>query len=428
MLVKQIQSLNRDVFLARASGIPDKPSNRIAEPLKSLVYNSSDLLNKGKAYFDVHAHSFTIDHVPKDFIKILNWVSNKDKAKLLQWVDKKFGVLMGLDNPKKVLDNLINVYDKYFFKKNITPHLFIVNLAMDMERGISGAPTFNYQMQLQQLLSFLDQSSPIMNTGKSYDYQTTILPFLAIDPNNKEAFEYFLSAFLANYNTTGIPELNNVAPFFGLKLYPSLGYSPSDPILLDLYEICEQKSIPITTHCGGIRTRTNKREIEIGYRKIENGQIKDSKKTVKVYSKQNFKNIFLDPLHWEKVLKMFPKLKLNLAHFGDNIEWKNYHANNHDPKTYIFKTLKMIKDFENVYADISYSYSNEENINAIQIMMQNSDYKHRILNGSDFFLTEIEKFTTKEFLEKLEAKFINNQEGLHLLTSTNPYNFLFKEA
>lgn len=427
MLKKPKQSLSASEFLKRASLINDDPALRIEEPLRSVIYGQPSLLQPDQAFFDVHAHSFTMDHIPKDFIKILNWVSNRDKARFLQWIDKRFGILMGLDNPKKVMDNLVSVYDQSFQKKGITPHLFIVNLAMDMERGISGAPTFNYKSQLEQLLDFCNKKSPVLHNG-AYDYKTTILPFLAIDANNPDAYEYFLSGFRKNYNTTGIAALDNAAPFIGVKLYPSLGYLPMDPVLMDIYEICEAKSIPITTHCGGIRTRTSSRKIEVAARKLENGSLVDKSRVVSVNSKKEFKNIFLDPLHWRKVVDQFPKLKLNLAHFGDNEEWKKYHKDPKDATSFVLKTLKMMEDFVNVYADISYSYFDDNNRRVITAMMQMDKYRDKILHGSDFFMTEIEKFTTRQIIEKLEKNFEYDRDGYHLLTAVNPYNFLFRKA
>lgn len=427
MLAKATQSIGRDTFLTLAASIPNKVKERIPDPLKPIILDPN-LTKENGAFFDVHAHSFTIDHVPKNFIKLLNWVSNKDKVKIMKWVDRQFGNLMGLDEPKKVIDNLVQVYDKFFVDQNIGPHLFIVNLCMDMERGISGAPTFNYKTQLEQVLDFIKKESPDTTSGKKYEYQNTILPFLAIDPNNPKALDYFLSGFIENYNATDIEALDNSAPFFGIKLYPCLGYVPEDPVLLDIFSICEAKSIPITTHCGGLRTRTNNREVEIGFREEQNGQITDKKKIVTVHSKANFKNIFLDPLHWERVVKRFPKLKLNIAHFGDNEEWEKFHKDPRNPKSHVFKTLKLIREQENVYADISYSYFNADNRRVIGAMMQMDEYKHKILNGSDFFLTEIEKQTTLKFISDLKSDFKLIPDSWNLLTNNNPYNFLFKDV
>lgn len=429
MLTKKDQLMSRDRFLQTAQRIPTKVSDRLEGPLRSLIANKDELLKPDNAFFDVHAHSFTIDHIPKNFIKLLNWVSNQDKLKFLQWKDANFAALMGMKEPKKVIDNLVEVYDKYFKRSGINPTLFIVNLCMDLERGISGASVFDYKKQLEQVIALLDEKSPPFESNRAYNYNETILPFIAIDPNNPEAYDYFLSAFIKDYNGANIKGLDNSAPFHGVKLYPCLGYVVQDPVLQDIYRVCEEKSIPITTHCGGLRTRAESRSIEIG-RRVEHadGTVTDTKQQVTVNSKKNFKNLFLDPLHWEGVLKKFPKLKVNLAHFGDNIEWINFRKTPKHPNNFVFKTLKMLKKFENVYADISYSYFEDENRTFITAMMQMDDYKNRMMHGSDFFLTEIEKYTTAKIISKLDKDFTVDRKGWHLLTAENPYNFLFEDA
>lgn len=425
MLRKPVQSLTSNAFLAKADRIVEEPRNRIEEPLRSEIFEDPDILLPNHAFFDVHAHSFSIDHIPRDFIKLLHWVSNQDKVNLLELISPTFGKFLGLREPQKVLETLIDIYDRNFAGHQISPKLFVVNLAMDMERGISGAPLFNYKSQVEQFLSVLDGKTPILSSNKAYEYRKTILPFIAIDPNNPDAYKYFLSAFIKDYNQTGISALDNSVPFVGVKLYPVLGYSPLDPVLLDIYQVCEAKKIPITTHCGGLRTRTNKRKVEIGQRRLQDGRVVDSKKVVDVSSKAKSKAVFVDPLHWQRVALEFPRLKLNLAHFGDNNEWAKYHKNTNDPKNFVFKTLKMIEQFPNVYADISYAYFEEMNRIKMAAMMKTDRYKNKILYGSDFYLTEVERFRTRDLLVKFQQNFEHVSEGYHLLTSKNPLKFLF---
>lgn len=428
MLKKVTQNLSRQAFLGMANSIPDSAKERIETPLNQIIFHNPVIKNNNKLFIDVHAHSFTIDHIPKDFIKLLNWLPNNDKIKFTKWfADKEFGNFLGMDSSKKVMDALVETYDSFFAAQGITPHLLIVNLCLDMERGITGKPVSDYNQQIQQVLQFRKQSSPVFGSGLQYDYKTTVLPFLSIDANNPMAFEYFLSAFIKNYNTTGISELDNEAPFIGVKLYPSMGYVPENPVILDILEICEQKAIPVTTHCGGIRTRTNSRNIELSYRDTQNGISTDKIRNVSVHSKQNFKNIFLDPLHWKRVMERYPKLKLNLAHFGDNKEWDNFQKNKNDFSNFIFKTLEMMQHYNNVYADISYSYYSPINRQLIKEMMSSPIYKHKIMNGSDFFLNELEQGKTSDFISALKNDFRNQDEGWNGLTNHNPYRFLFED-
>ena len=59
---------------------------------------------------------------------------------------------------------------------------------------------------------------------------------------------------------------------------------------------------------------------------------------------------------------------------------------------------------------------------------QMDEYKNRMMHGLDFFLTEIEKYTTAKIINKLDKDFTLDRKGWHLLTAENPYNFLFEDA
>jgi predicted TIM-barrel fold metal-dependent hydrolase len=107
--------------------------------------------------------------------------------------------------------------------------------------------------------------------------------------------------------------------FIGVKVYNTLGYRPLgnavvddkrrwifkrngrgrytaftgeqfDEVLTELYEFCEREEVPITAHC------------------VSNG--------IEAYPGASFD--FADPKYWRPVLDRYPRLHLNLAHFGWN--------------------------------------------------------------------------------------------------------------
>jgi predicted TIM-barrel fold metal-dependent hydrolase len=107
--------------------------------------------------------------------------------------------------------------------------------------------------------------------------------------------------------------------FIGVKVYNTLGYRPLgnaavddkrrwifnrngrsrycaftgkqfDQVLAELYEFCEREEVPITAHC------------------VSNG--------IEAYPGASFD--FGDPEYWRPVLDRYPRLHLNLAHFGWN--------------------------------------------------------------------------------------------------------------
>jgi predicted TIM-barrel fold metal-dependent hydrolase len=109
-------------------------------------------------------------------------------------------------------------------------------------------------------------------------YAGSVFPFLAIDPRRAGAIE-------------ALPRLvSKHGPFYGVKLYPRLGYHPQHPSLHPVYDFCDQHEIPITTHCGpGGFPPWEKRQELANLCKAE---------------------------HFEPILRAHPKLRIDFAHFG----------------------------------------------------------------------------------------------------------------
>ncbi len=157
--------------------------------------------------------------------------------------------------------------------------------------------------------------------------------------------------------------------FAGIKVYPPLGFDPWPEgnakelkKVECLYEYCSKKQIPITTHCS-----------KEGFRVIDK---KDAKR-------------FTSPLRWERVLKHYPDLKLNLAHFGSEKEW-------------IDKLTDLVLSYEHVYVDFSYRAYDDDYYKLLKKVIDDlSDekdhqkFKQRILFGSDFIvnLMRVESYT-----------------------------------
>ena len=124
-------------------------------------------------------------------------------------------------------------------------------------------------------------------------------------------------------------------------MYPPLGYHPDPdsiynepPVneeLFKIYEYCESHSVPITTHCspGGAYSSDLIRAQAV---RIE----------------------FTKPWSWAGVLKKFPNLYLNLAHFGqDMIKIK-------DPSSWAAGIRDLIRIYPNVYTDLAYNDQSSE--------------------------------------------------------------------
>ncbi len=131
--------------------------------------------------------------------------------------------------------------------------------------------------------------------------------------------------------------------FLGYKLYPPLGYRPSDftrvPQLRGFYDACEQLSIPIVVHCNPTGFEIHERFLFYGHDRelSERGQGTPGEesncggagRTFQLYREiafrtdkdmqaRYFSDEYISPEGWVKVLAKYPKLRLSLAHFGAN--------------------------------------------------------------------------------------------------------------
>ncbi len=179
--------------------------------------------------------------------------------------------------------------------------------------------------------------------------------------------------------------------FAGVKLYPASGFLPLgnarldefggrlgtalDDALLTLYGLCESEDIPIMAHAA----ESNGFGPDYAWRGA--------------------------PWAWREVLSRFPKLRLNLGHYG--------HMRGLD-RTCVLSCLAwaemiaaelMVPDYPNVYADLSYSVLIEatsttkdptglearqtEYVTKLKdIFARHPDAKSRLLHGTDWWMTE----------------------------------------
>lgn len=428
------------------------PMTRVPSPIKSVLekhkVDSTDTL-----FFDIHPHCFTYNNVPSgfpgmgvhlpDFVlsglgKAVNGIgyllSAGKRKESTYWnfyskkrLLKKFAQYESADD---VLMHQFGLYNMGFREsKRKRPHIIMTHLMMDMERGVKGKAKQGFYDQLIELSSLRQKRK----------HDRVILPFLATDPRNPNLYEDFLAVFTdlgKRVNDTGLAELDEAFPFFGVKIYPSLGYFPSDPKLMDIFEICAEKNIPVTTHCGGGSTRYNNSKWVTGSRMVwKDGQLEEETYEIKArYGKDTGKRmaqLFNAPDLWIPVIKAFPKLKLNLAHFGSDLEWANYR--NGASGTHVDQTLDLITKYTNVYGDISYSCAFDRNLRKIRGWFDPDKFSaedratllKKILYGSDYYMTDNKKSLVtivKSVFEELE------QEQLDHFIVTNPKTFLFEPA
>lgn len=269
-------------------------------------------------------------------------------------------------------------------------------LAMDMEFMQAGAVKQSFREQLDELATI--KANPA--------YNKLIHPFIFVHPERPNIFEL-------------VKEYIEEKGFAGIKMYPPLGYYPFDERLNKVYEYAEKNQIPITVHCarGGV---------------FYKGEIKDEMlihpKTGKPIEKQKnkyFTDVYTDPDNYRYVLEKFPDLKINLAHFGGYDEWDKYLGNtlDNDEITWYEKISQLLREYPNVYTDISYTMFNPDLFNLLKLTLQDETLKGKILYGSDFYMVEQET-SERQFLTNIRA-YIGEQD-FKLIAEDNPKAFLYK--
>jgi hypothetical protein len=197
--------------------------------------------------------------------------------------------------------------------------------------------------------------------------------------------------------------------FAGVKLYPPLGFDPwpaGDEEELAkvrmLYRLCEEKQIPITAHCsdGGFSVDDKAHE-------------------------------YTNPEKWRQVLGAFPRLKLNLAHFGKQGDTVGI------PHHKWRKTvIELVLGHENVYTDISCLAFDDDFYHELDELLGGFEPEtrerllSRILFGSDYminllwadsyngylraFLETGQLGDTREAGDEMKVRFCNGNAGRFL--------------
>jgi uncharacterized protein len=233
----------------------------------------------------------------------------------------------------------------------------------------------------------------------SLEHLGVIMPFVMVDPRRSKAAD------------TTIRSLEQLG-FLGLKMYPPLGYHPDPDSLFNepqvneelykVYEYCESNAIPITTHCspGGAYSSDLVRAKHV---RIE----------------------FTKPWSWSGVMKKFPKLYLNLAHFGqDMIHMKQ-------PSSWASGIRDLIRTYPNVYTDLAYNQhaldpkTRRPYFDALNsILDKDTLLRDKVLFATDWSMTRHtwkETDYLKPFLQNLD------DSKMQRIAVENSLNFLFPQ-
>ncbi|MFP4572208.1 MAG: OmpA family protein [Desulfobacterales bacterium] len=235
--------------------------------------------------------------------------------------------------------------------------------------------------------------------------------------------------------------------FIGFKMYTALGYKPFDPrlkkTLTSFYDKCEKENIPVLCHCsdGGVCSHDIKLYFDMDKSSRESPAKKDYKELLNYRKKDWFYDEFVSPHAWKIVLNKHRNLKLCLAHFGGgSSEWKDwrsrtskyvseYYIDNMEDKGFdrFFaewyesedkngkqRWIKQIVDlmetregreykYPNLYVDISYHFIKEQKWQLLWLMRKHPVVRERILFGSDWYMTELDKTSIRDYVAKSKS-------------------------
>jgi predicted TIM-barrel fold metal-dependent hydrolase len=226
--------------------------------------------------------------------------------------------------------------------------------------------------QIQYTPGYIDHLKELIMLEQKY--KGLIFPFLAVDPRRKGIVE-------------AIPKLvSKTGPFYGIKLYPRLGYKPEIPQLFPVYDFCNENGIPITTHCTIVGFPPEYNDKKWRYWEFSN------------------------PEFYQNLIQEYTNINFNIAHFGHGNEtWR--------------KTIAELCAKDNVFTDLS-CYTNEDEINEAYIPYR-EQIREKLMFGSDFTVATTEGVTEVQYLKNFLAIF-KSKDDFDKIAVENPKKFFAK--
>ncbi|MGL4631020.1 MAG: amidohydrolase family protein [Leadbetterella sp.] len=356
------------------------------DPLIRLSQVTKDVIARNNYVYDAHIHIFDRKCAPILYYA-LRFIAGGNRQNIYEVLedDAKFSKVEGMSDEafQKSLNNESNsnkevikvvlkknqsqIFDHFnenFALNNFEPfknkESIAVVLSMDLESGWGRKTRRSFKEQIEDLHGIAEQKA--------------MLPFFALDPRRADEsgadnlYEMFIKAFT-----------HQKAPFFGVKCYPALGYLPSDARLAPIFQVCNEKNIPVVTHCGGNVVSTFKKEII-----AVNSEGKSISIRLPTKDRDARASYLNDPLHWDSVLNKYDKLKINFAHFGGSVAWS---SDNELDKIRIEQILERMSRYESrVFTDFSFNLVHSKAINSLKERFSDPLIKNRTMYGTDYWV------------------------------------------
>ncbi len=269
-------------------------------------------------------------------------------------------------------------------------------------------------------------------------YPEHVYPFFPVDPRRNRDCD--LMALIREKVGPG-------KPFVGIKLYPALGYSVTDPFLYGtenekngLFAYCEKYSIPVITHSGfsGYAALAKRVGIDGDIFHTESGRPVPVREIypdgiVSFPIKEKMSDIsmrgylFNHPVLWEKVLNRYPNLYLDFAHLGGDKFIHRYIDESPTSGYYTAEILRFMAKYKNVYSDLSCFVDNAKKGYSLQALKtaiyDKAGYsvKKKFLYGSDYFIVKLKECSLESYYHRFCEVFGGE---MRKIASVNPSRFL----
>ncbi|MEM9556313.1 MAG: amidohydrolase family protein [Acidobacteriota bacterium] len=347
-----------------------------------------------------HCHIFTVRHVPADFLPfgLMRFVGEGDSNRFIALLLRSVNPFDGGDrfsraasfaragnraSQREVFERMASAYEDE--DEGDGPARFVV-LPMDMDFMTEGSPRAPYLEQLAELRA-LRRELP-----------ATLLPFVAADPRREGLLE-----LVREHLDDG---------FRGIKIYPPLGYYPSDERLFPVYALAQERNVPVLSHCsrGGVYFCQT----------LEPDHFEPpiSREILRRRSLADLTDFFTEPGRMRPVLEQFPDLRVCLAHLGGEDEWDRHLDGN---PSWVGESLDMMREFPNLWADLSFTAHDRGRFEAIRALVEDDTIGPRILYGTDSYMVQ-QRATERQFHERLRTAL--GDEGFRRIAETNPARFL----
>jgi len=391
--------MTKEELQALSSEFHSTPRERLSQRVK-------DILDNGNAFIDTHCHIFDNKCTPfGKYIDASSMDTHKSKRVQLKRDINDFFKLLVKESSREIL---IYYYENFY---NINTDI-LVPLMVDLDKGWVKHP------EKGSIKSIGEQIVEIKNIMNDFP----IIPFLAVDPHRTKN-EKPENDLYANFHKA----FTGKNKFFGIKIYPGLGYTPSDDRLDPIYSICNAYDIPVTTHCGTGLIHTRKH-----FRKTRGKAAFKGKIIPKDYSfyKRNGKrkpfriiaNELNHPDKWEPVLEQYQNLKINFGHYGGKAAWDAYINYPNSETNRVAVINSFAKKYKNrVFADVSTTFTKGHTFQLICDQFNREPIiKDILMYGSDIHV--ILPFT--DFCHQLDSFKKISGKNMELLSVTNPRKFL----